>query len=492
MSFSYLSAIRIDKEKPQPVYLQLAFELSSLIKQGVLKPGQKLPGSRVIATVLSLNRNTVNIALEELQAQGWIEVKSRSGMYVNHSLPEVKLQHSDSAANDFSRLAGFELKVNDRLFPPPYNEFRLQFNDGEPDPRLGPLDELGREYHRLLKKSGYRNLFSYQNAQGDVELRKVIAQQLNEFRGFNISADNVFVTKGSIMAIYLISKVAITHGDKVVVTHLNYRTFNLSLENAGAVLVRVPVDEKGLNTVELEKLLKKEKIRMLYITSHHHHPTTVCLAPERRLHLYELARQYNFIILEDDYDFDYHYQNKPTLPIASMDNQGLVVYVGSYSKIIYPGIRMGFIIAPVNVINEISKYRRIIDRQGDHVMERALANLIREGTIQRYLRKSIRVYKKRKEHFCAILRNDFSDYLDFQEPEGGMAVWVQFKEPFNLKEISRRCHQKNLNISDGTVYDPPEAKINSCRMGFAHMNENEITEACNILKEVLKSMASEL
>lgn len=487
MLFPYLSAINIEKTKAQAIYLQLATELSSLIKQGVLKSGQKLPGSRVIAEKLSLNRSTVNLALDELQAQGWIEARNRSGFYVNQSLPEVKLQQKETAIKDFSKTAGFELKVNDVIAPPQFCEFQLQFNDGEPDPRLGPLNELGREYHRLLRKTGARNLFSYNNAQGDVEFRKVIAQQLNEFRGFNISAENVFVTKGSIMAIYLISKVAIAPGDKVVITDLNYKTFNMNLENAGAVLARIPVDEKGLNTDELEKLLHKEKVRMLYITSHHHHPTTVSLAPERRLHLYELAKKYGFFILEDDYDFDYHYQNKPTLPIASMDNLGLVVYIGSYSKVVYPGIRTGFIIAPENVVKELVRYRRILDLQGDHVMERAMANLIKDGTMQRYLRKNIRAYKKRKEHFCEILRKDFSDYLDFHEPEGGMAVWSKFKEKYDLKEIAKRCYQKQLHISDGSAYNPPGKNINSCRMGFAHMNENEITLACNILKDVLKN-----
>ncbi|MGF1636509.1 MAG: PLP-dependent aminotransferase family protein [Cyclobacteriaceae bacterium] len=486
MSYSFLSSIKIDKGKAQAVYVQLAQELALVIKQGIVKPGQKLPGSRTMAELLLLNRNTITLALEELQAQGWIVIKNKSGAYVNDALPEIRLQQP--AANIETNLPEqkFDLEINELLLPPQVSSCRLQFNDGEPDIRLSPLNELGREYHRLLKKTGYKHLFSYNYAEGDPELRKVIAGQLNEFRGFDISEENVFITRGSIMAIYLLSRVCLKPGDKVAIAELNYMTGNLCFENTGAKLIRVPLDEKGMQTEELENILAHEKIRLLYITSHHQHPTTVCLAPERRLHLYELAKKHSFLIIEDDYDFDYHYKHKPTLPIAGLDKQGLVAYIGSYSKIIYPGIRLGYLVASPHIIKELVKYRRIVDRQGDHLLERAIANLFKDGTMQRYLRKSIKIYEKRKEFFCAILEEEFKPYLDFTEPEGGMAVWVKFKNGYDLEEISKRCAEQQLSISSGVFYDPPGKRNNACRLGFVHMNEIELREACDILLETFR------
>ena len=488
VNFPYLNEISIDKGRESPIYLQIAQGISHLIKQGVIKPGQKLPGSRVLAEILKVNRNTVGLATDELLTEGWIEARPRSGLYVNNKLPLVKKAEKGLPIKGGEpHVAGFQLEPNPFLSAPEVFHFPLSFNDGITDQLLSPLNELGREYHRLLKKSGPLPLFSYADAQGEPLLRKLLSRELNEYRGLHTSIENIFISRGSIMAIYLIAQATLKKGDGVVVGELSYHTANLSFEHAGARLLRVPVDEKGMDTLALEKLLEKERVRFLYITSHHHHPTTVTLAPERRLHLYELAKKWGFFILEDDYDFDYHYENKPTLPIASTDTHELVVYIGSWSKTIYPGIRTGFVVASPALINEMIKYRRIFDRQGDHVMERAIANLMQDGTMQRYLRKSKKIYKKRKEFFCQLLRNRFSSHLDFHEPEGGMAVWVNFKDHIRLPELSEICMEKGLYLSGGAAYNPPGKHINACRMGFAHMREEEIEKACNILDEAIEA-----
>jgi GntR family transcriptional regulator/MocR family aminotransferase len=212
------------------------------------------------------------------------------------------------------------------------------------------------------------------------------------------------------------------------------------------------------------------------------------LSAKRRINLYALAKKYQFLILEDDYDFDYHYQNTPTLPLASMDTESLVIYVGSFSKLLYPGIRIGFVVAPLILIEEMSKYRRIIDLQGDHLMERTIANLMLEGVMDRYLRKSKALYKRRKEHFCRLLREEFKSYVDFIEPEGGMAVWVTFKDNYPLIKVASLCREKNLFISNALNYNSPVRQVNACRMGFASMTETEMKMACNILKDVLDSL----
>lgn len=490
MDYPYLNDIRTDRKNPVPVYLQIAHSFARLIKQGIIKPGQKLPGSRVLAEKLRLNRNTILLAFDELLAEGWAEARSRSGLYVNKKLPLIEHSSGLRPESFYHKNAGFELNPNPLLEAPQVQHFPLQFNDGIPDPRLSPLNELGREYHRLLKKSAPLSLFSYSGAKGDLGLRKALSKDLGEHRGLKAGPEQLLISRGSIMAIYLVVQTLVRQGDGIVVGELSYKTANICFEQAGARLLRIPVDQKGLDSHALEKLLETEKVRLLYVTSHHHHPTTVTLAPERRLHLYELAKKFKFVILEDDYDFDYHYENKPTLPIASVDSYGLVVYIGSYSKIIYPGIRIGFIAAPENVTEEMAKLRRIVDRQGDHVQERAIAGLIEDGSLQRYLRKSKKEYKKRKEFFCSRLRDRFKNYLSFTEPEGGMAVWVRFREAYPLPAVALACGQKGLYLSDGRMYNPPGKDLNACRMGFATMNTEEISRACDILEGVLKNMES--
>ena len=487
MNYSYLNNIKFEKGKGNAIYLQIAHGIASLIKAGILKPGQKLPGSRILAEKLGVNRNTIKSSVDELLSEGWVITRARSGLFINASLPLVSPQKNLSFSNEISSVSGFYLTVNDMLSVPDVSHLPLQFNDGFPDPRLSPLNELGREYHKLLKKTKPLDSFSYAEPEGDSLFRKVLSQQLNEYRGMKTSPANLFITRGCIMGIYLVAQATLKPGDKVVIGERNYYTSNLCFKHFGAELLYIPVDDKGVDTHSLELLLQCHNVRMIYITSHHHHPTTVTLAPERRIHLYELAKQHKIIILEDDYDFDYHYNNKPTLPIASMDTEGLVIYVGSYSKIIYPSIRIGFLVASSDLILELCKYRRIIDRQGDHIMERAIANIILDGTMQRYLRKSNKIYKRRKEYFCEQLRKNFTNYIDFKEPEGGMAVWVTFKQ-HSLHDISKRCKERGLYLSDGTMHPNSLLYKNSCRMGFASMSEEEIDQSCLILKEVIEDL----
>lgn len=488
IDYPYLNEVKFERNSEQPVFLQIARSLAALIKGGIIKPGQKLPGSRKMAEMLKVNRNTISLATDELLTEGWVISRPKSGLFINAHLPVVQPHPHFADDGQKEERREIDLQPNLGLEAPELTHLRYEFNDGIPDPRLSPLNELGREYHKLLKKSAPLKLFGYAEAQGEPFLRKILSRDLNENRCLKTSDDTIFITRGSIMAISLITQALVKKGDGVAVGTLSYRTGNLIFEHAGARLIKIPVDEKGIDTGNLEAVLEKEKIKMLYVTSHHHHPTTVTLAPERRVHVYELAKKWGFLILEDDYDFDFHYENRPTLPIASMDTSGLVAYIGSWSKTMFPGIRTGFVAAPKALIQEMTKYRRIMDRQGDHVMERAIANLMYDGTMQRYLRKSKKIYAKRKVYFCQRLRSTFSEYLHFTEPEGGMAVWVQFKEGYPLPEISRRCRQKGLYISDGRAYNSPDEFLNYCRLGFTHMNEEEIDSACGILKEVLEGM----
>ncbi|WP_369804166.1 PLP-dependent aminotransferase family protein [Siphonobacter sp. SORGH_AS_0500] len=177
-------------------------------------------------------------------------------------------------------------------------------------------------------------------------------------------------------------------GDYVALDSMSWSGSTLNLEQAGARLLSVPVDEHGLQVEVLAELCQQYPIRMLYLTSHHHYPTTVALKAERRMKLMSLSRQYGFLIFEDDYDFDFHYEQKPLFPLASVDTSGMVMYCGSFTKTIAPAFRVGYLVGPEDAIRHLSRLRRIIDRQGDMMLENALAQLLEEGLIQRHLRKA--------------------------------------------------------------------------------------------------------
>ncbi|MEZ4884111.1 MAG: PLP-dependent aminotransferase family protein [Chitinophagales bacterium] len=483
----YRLLIEIDKSCSQPIYLQIVNGFIQQIQNGIIKSGIKLPGSRKLAELLDVHRKTVVTAMEELYAQGWVELVPYKGTYIASCLPEVKSKNwSNEVVNStMPDTAGFEVQGVVPSKIPTILTQRLAFDDGYPDVRLAPVEEMATAYARNLRRYAGSSVLSYGNLYGQEQLRLVLSEEFNVTRGLRSTADNILITRGSQMAIYLTINTLIHKGDKVIVGETNYHVANRCFQMVGAEMLRIPVDKDGLLVDEIETLCIQHKIRAIYVTSHHHHPTTVTLKPERRIQLLVFAEKYRFIIIEDDYDYEYHYGNSPVLPLASADRQGLVVYIGSFSKLTAPVFRLGYVIASKNVITELVKLRRVIDLQGDAVLELAFAEMMEAGIIRRYLKKALKQYRIRRNIFCDLLQNNLADVVNFDVPSGGMAVWGQFTEKVSLVELSKIAPKYDVYIGDGQIHNPLNKNLNNTRLGFASMNEQEMEEAIGVLAQVI-------
>jgi GntR family transcriptional regulator/MocR family aminotransferase len=490
MLYSFLAEIKVNKDSEVPIYIQIANEVTRLIKSGILKSGTKLLGTRKVAEILGVHRQTVVAAFNELVLEGWLVSKPQKGIFVNEELPDLQPIRfiNDDKKHPYPKNTGFTFTTNPHFVKTSFVTQKLMFDDGFPDIRLSPLKEIAQTYSSVLRSKPDKKLLSYNYFLGNELMRNVLAENLNQFRGLNISPENILLTRGGAMAIYMVASLLLKTGDNIIVGNPNYFTANLCFLQTGANLLTVSVDESGLVIDEVEILCKKHIIRALYITSHHHHPTTATLSPERRVALLQLAEKYRFAIIEDDYDYDYHYQNKPLLPLASADREGLVIYIGSFSKKITPAIRLGFVIAPENFMDELCRLRRIIDRMGDPIMEKTIGLLLKDGTIKRFSKKALKIYKERRDYFCEQLKQNFSEWIDFRVPDGGMAVWTKYSSKLPLTELSQKCFERGLYLSDGSVYQPREAKANQCRMGFASMDLEEMELSLEILKSEIEKL----
>ena len=197
------------------------------------------------------------------------------------------------------------------------------------------------------------------------------------------------------MALALVARALTRPGDAIAVEHPGYRPAWEAFRIAGAEIVPLRVDEHGVDVQALQRVIARRSIRAVYVTPHHQYPTTVTLTVARRLALLQLAAQERFAIIEDDYDHEFHYSGRPVLPLASADAAGLVIYIGTLSKVLAPGLRLGFIVAPGDLIERLVAYRSFVDLQGDPVLESAVAELFEEGLIQRHVRKMRRIYRAR-------------------------------------------------------------------------------------------------
>jgi len=480
--------ISIDRESSKAVYLQIVNAIIREVSQGRLQPGQRLPGTRKMGELLGINRKTIIVAYEELMAQGWIEVASSSGTFIAEHLPIDQAKKLSPAKTSSSH------EVQDAVLPahfPPVDLYntppphRLSLNDGSPDVRLTPMNILLKHYRSAVNGYMGSKLLGYGAVEGQLKLREELANYLRETRGLNCGAAQILITRGSNMALFLCFYALLKKGDKVIVTAPNYRSANWGIQAAQGELVEVGVDEQGICVDEVERVCRKQEIRALYLTPHHHYPTTVTLSAERRMHLLQLSEKYDFLIFEDDYDYAFRYDSAPILPLASVDNSGRTLYIGSLSKMLAPAIRVGYLVAPTSIIQQLSQIRRIVDRQGDPPLEYALAQFIREGELQRHLKKVVKVFERRRDSFCQLLEEYLSDYIDFSKPEGGMSIWAKFKFPIDDQALVESCLKKGLYLNVAHEFLP---KFQGLRLGFASLNLAEQQEIVQILAGALSHL----
>ena len=488
--FPYKTIFQLKRNQGPPLYLQLANQFIDLIKNHKLPPGAKLPGSRNLSELLRVHRKTVVACYEELILQGWIESIPKKGTYIKASLPILEQQEflkEDVVSTQLTNFS-FERKalLNRKTFDT--DESWMVIDDGISDVRLAPLQDIARTYRRISGRNSTVAALSYGSTMGNTELRKTLADYLNKTRGLQCSKENILITRGSQMGIFLSSQLLIQEGDNVIVGETNYIAADVSFLERKANLLRVPVDDNGLLIDEIEKRCKKQRIKVVFVTSHHHHPTTVTLSAERRIHLLNLAREYQFAIIEDDYDYDFNYNHAPILPLASHDTHGNVIYIGSVCKTVAPVFRIGYLIAPKEFVDEAAKIRRYVDRQGDALLELTFTDFIKSGDLDRHIKKILKVYLLRRDLFCKLLKNELSEFFSFKVPKGGMAVWTTLKEPYSWDEVSVIARKYKLEIGDWQRYDYRRSRHNSIRIGFASKNGEEIRRLIHTLKATMNEL----
>ncbi|MBD2753478.1 aminotransferase-like domain-containing protein [Spirosoma validum] len=485
----FKSLIQLDKALSTPIFVQLSNQLGRLIRQGTLTPGQRLPGTRQLAEWLDLNRQTIVAAYDEGLAQGWLESRLGSGTYVAAHFPEIEpqlLPLDNDVISLESKQPGYHVESLDFLARPVLtNHSGLRLDDGFPDSRLAPMEELSRAYRSYFRWGNPQQHFGYGDTKGHLLLREQLSLHLNETRGLRTTTDNVLITRGSIMGLHLVCQVLLRPGDMVVTGETTWAGATMNIQKTGASLITVPVDQHGIDVDRLDDLCRKQPVRMVYVTPHHHYPTTVTLRADRRVRLLQLAEQYGFVILEDDYDYDFHFLSRPILPLASADRKGMVVYVGSLTKSVAPAFRVGYVVAPTTLIDELARLRRIIDRQGDQMLEFAIGQLFKTGDLKRHFRKALRTYHARRDHFCDLLTTELANVVTFTKPDGGMAVWTTFEPGTNMEALAQRAGRKGLFLSSGVSHNPPGQRLNSTRLGFASSTEDELERSVAILKQVI-------
>lgn len=479
------NAVVTVEEGDAPLFLRIARAVSDDVCRGRLRAGEALPGTRALAEALGVNRNTVVAAYRELVAEGWAVARTGGGTFVA-DVPEPRPRAFARRAprpSSVARAPAFPLRADPAPAPGPAHAPSLPrgclaLGSGVPDVRLVPAALVARALRRALTARDAASALGYGDPRGDARLRAAVADLARTARGVPATADDVVITAGSGMALDLVARGVLRGGGTVAVEAVGYPPAWATFARAGQRVVPIPVDAQGLDVDALAQACDRGPIDAVYVTPHHHYPTTVTLSPGRRLALLDLARRSRFAVVEDDYDHELHYEGRPVLPLASADLHGSVIYVGTLSKVLAPGLRLGYLVAPPAVVERVARERYFVDRNGAQVVERAAAELLEDGTVARHVRRARRIYVARRDLLIERLAATFGTAVRVRPPAGGLAVWARFA--VRAREMiawERRALERGVAFVAGARYAFDGAAVPCARFGFASLDESELREA---------------
>lgn len=473
----------LDPAGQGPLYRQVADRIVEATQAGRLHPGDRLPGVRELAKSFTVHPNTVLAAMRELEAQGWVHSLPRSGFFISDALPAAPPQRPQEFGQETS--PGFEVPKNLAAITSTQN-VHMDLSDGLADARLAPAEALVRAYHRALNLKG-TELLSTGDFKGHPRLREVLAAHLAAQRGMVLKPGQILVVRSTSMAVSLVAQ-----------TLLGPRGGRLAVENPGnpmvwetlkqvtaATLHPLAVDREGARVEDLEALLEQGTIQLLVLSPQCQFPTGVPLAQSRRERFLELSRQHRFPILELDTEHDYlATPGNARRPMAS-GNQGQVLYTGSLSRLLAPGVRVSFLTVPEHLADPMAKVRQRVDWQGDPMLEWAVSELFLDGEVLRHLRRARKAARERRDALEDALRHTLGDVVAFDAAAGGMALWLQgikrFADPNSFDGWLRACRLKGLKLRPGSYFELRHGELAATRLGFTAFTPEELQRAVALM-----------
>lgn len=463
--------IQLQKDSKKAIYLQIADHIIDIVKNGMLKSGDALPSSRQLASELNINRNTIIKALDILISEGWLSSEERKGLFVSANLPFNNVGDKATAKRE---------NASNKQSP----KSMISFDSGLPDTQIAPIEELARAYRQIFNRKARFNLIADKSELGTIKFRDSVSKMLNQTRSMNTDFSQICITRGSQMALFLIAHTLLDKGDTILVENPGYGPAWEAFRHAGAELIPIDVDEKGLCVEDVEKTVQKKHVKAVYVTPHHQYPTTVIMSLDRRLQLVELSNRYGFTIIEDDYDSDFHFGQRPIAPISSLSGVKNKIYIGTLSKMISASLRVGYLVADVDFIQKIGDLRRIIDLQGDNIMEQAILELIESGVMKKHIRKAAKYYRCKRDFSISLINTYLADRVSCVEPEGGLALWLQLKNKQNLEKLNQELKLRGVTIIKPSNYSF-DGNANGIRLGYASLSEEQLEKGIKILSELI-------
>lgn len=486
--------IPLDRQSGVPLYRQIKSYLRQGILSGSLAPETRLPASRQLARDLGVNRITVENAYAELEAEGLIFSRLGSGTYVLHPDPLIPLPKNGAdapwplwqqAIQEQARISvnrQFEGKQKIRRHPNP-----ISFASGIGDSNLFPAEDFRRVLQAVMRRDGIAAL-DYGEHNGHAPLRESIAHILAS-QGVQTQPDNILITAGSQQALSLVAQLLLKPGDIILVES---PTYSGALELFRALdfrVVGIPVDGHGMQVEELEKLLQQHHPKLIYTIPTFHNPTGTCLSGPRRRQLIVLADRYNVPVLEDDFVGDLRYEGRTQPALKALDPGGRVIYVSTFSKMLMPGLRVGFLVAEGPIYHGLVNFKRVNDLATSTLVQRALEAYLTVGRYQAHLRRSCQIFRRRRDVMISAIKRYLPDDVHFDPPQGGLFIWLLLPEALDSENLLPLAWEEGIDFSPGNVFFPGEPVGKGwLRLNFVAQPPDQIQEGIKRLGKAIRRL----
>ncbi|HJU74126.1 MAG TPA: PLP-dependent aminotransferase family protein [Gemmatimonadaceae bacterium] len=485
--------IELDRGSNKPLTRQIVDGLRSDILRGRLHAGTRLAGARELAAALGVSRTTVDAAIGQLRAEGYVYGKQRSGTFVVQGLPDQLLSVGSAPTAPLApglarppRLSARGVRM--ALSNSDAGRARshaVPFALGIPALDAFPWRTWAQLTARFWRKLPPESLL-YGDAAGYAPLRQAVAAHVRHARGIECSADQVFIVEGSQQGLDLATRLVVDPDDEVWVEDPGYNGARAAIESAGATLVPVPVDDEGLDVRTGRRLAPTA--RAAYVTPSHQYPLGVTLTATRRLALLEWAREADAWIIEDDYDSEYRYTSAPLPSLRTLDVDGRVVYIGTFSKTLFPALRMGYVIVPSHLVDAFRVARGVSGRHAPGVQQAVLAAFVEGGHYERHIRRMRTLYQERRAVLLERGRA-WIPQLDFRPHDGGMHVVARLTAPLADQTIVAAARSVGLELAPVSAHSLVQ-KQQGLLLGFAGFSADRITRGCEQLARVMDRVAS--
>lgn len=472
-------------EDKKAIYIQIKDYIKELIQKGILTKGSKLPSTRELCSILKVSRNSIISAYEELESEGFITTIKGKGTFVSEAGIKTQDDWNIDWLNNLNEYAKLSETLDIVKNEIPWKKGIISFKSIAPNEELFDIEEFKKAFLNRVSLEGGK-LLNYGYARGYKPLMEYLLEYM-EKKGVNLSNKDIIITNGFTEGLELMLSALTQRGDRIICENPTHNTAIKLMKMHGLNIVGINMNEDGMDLKELEEKLRMSNARFGYIIPSYHNPTGIVMQGEKRCEVYNLFKKHGVPIIEDGFNEELLYSGSHVSPIVSLSGESNgVIYIGSFSKILFPGIRIGWILGDRKLISVLESVKRARNIHTSFLDQAILYDYLLSGVFEKYLKKIRKSYKERYEHAVRCIKK----YIPYREMygEGGLHIFIKLKD-LDSRRVLEACNKEGVIFMPGDIFYVDDGGKDTLRLGISRLDFEDIEKGIKIIGNVIKNMS---